>query len=118
MGLGGLSAGVLLGDPRVHARGHRAAGGAVRIQPGSRGRPGGLVPRLRRAEARRPGDRGARAAPSPGRGLLGRLLLCPVIRGYPGATATASISTSWSGYPSTVTPSRVLGASCSPKAAL
>jgi hypothetical protein len=28
---------------------------------------------------------------------LGRLLLRPVIRGYPGATATASISTSWSG---------------------
>ena len=26
MGLGGSSAGVLLGDPRVHARGHRAAG--------------------------------------------------------------------------------------------
>jgi len=31
------------------------------------------------ADARHPGNRGARAAPSPGRGLLGRLLVRPVI---------------------------------------
>ena len=35
----------------------------------------------------------------------------------PRSTATASTSTSWSGYPSAATPSRVLGASWSPKAA-
>src|SRR4029077_19896006 len=98
LGLGRSPAGLLLGDPRVHARGHRAAAGTVRLQPGARGRAGGLVPRPRGRDARRPGDRSARAAPPPGRGLLGRLLLRPVIRArdYPGTTATASISTSWS----------------------
>ena len=37
--------------------------------------------------------------------------------GHAGRTATASTSTSWSGYPSTATPSNVLGGSWSPKAA-
>jgi hypothetical protein len=39
----------------------------------------------------------ATPAPTPPSGSTGKAARCPVIRGHPGATATASISTSWSG---------------------